>query len=57
MSVITIAHRLDTIIDNDYIVVLDDGKVVEYGSPKDLLSKNDSSFKQLTEAQGLKITL
>ncbi|KAI8916137.1 P-loop containing nucleoside triphosphate hydrolase protein [Gorgonomyces haynaldii] len=39
-TIITIAHRLHTIIEYDLIVVLDDGRIVEQGSPKELLSKH-----------------
>jgi ABC-type multidrug transport system fused ATPase/permease subunit len=38
-TVITIAHRLNTVIDYDMILVLDDGQVVEYGVPRELLKK------------------
>jgi ATP-binding cassette subfamily C (CFTR/MRP) protein 4 len=38
-SVLTIAHRLNTVIDYDKILVLDDGKVVEFGPPYQLLDK------------------
>jgi ATP-binding cassette, subfamily C (CFTR/MRP), member 1 len=38
-TVITIAHRLLTIIEYDLIIVLDSGKIVELGKPSDLLSK------------------
>ncbi|KAI9208081.1 P-loop containing nucleoside triphosphate hydrolase protein, partial [Polychytrium aggregatum] len=37
-TVFTIAHRLNTIIDYDRILVLDEGRVVEYGSPRELLA-------------------
>jgi ABC-type multidrug transport system fused ATPase/permease subunit len=37
-TVITVAHRLNTIIDYDRIAVFDQGSIVEFGSPKDLLS-------------------
>jgi ABC-type multidrug transport system fused ATPase/permease subunit len=36
-TIITVAHRLNTIIDYDRIAVFDQGKVVEFGSPKELL--------------------
>ncbi|KAJ3218943.1 Multidrug resistance-associated protein 4 [Clydaea vesicula] len=42
-TVITIAHRLNTVIDFDKIMVLDDGKVVEFGNPHELLSKTDET--------------
>ncbi|TGJ82199.1 hypothetical protein E0Z10_g6546 [Xylaria hypoxylon] len=38
-TIITIAHRLDTIRDADIIVVLDKGMIVEIGAPDDLLAK------------------
>ncbi len=38
-TVITIAHRLRTIADNNLIVVIRDGEVAEVGSPKELLQK------------------
>lgn len=39
-TTITIAHRLQTIIDYDAVLVLDHGKVVEYGAPWELLKKD-----------------
>lgn len=47
--VITIAHRLRTIIDYDRILVLDDGKVAEFDSPKNLLRDTNSKFRQLCQ--------
>ncbi|KAJ3417651.1 Multidrug resistance-associated protein 4 [Chytridiales sp. JEL 0842] len=38
-TVLTIAHRLQTIIDFDRVLVLDGGRVVEYGTPYELLQK------------------
>ncbi|KAJ6769216.1 ATP-BINDING CASSETTE SUB-FAMILY C [Salix koriyanagi] len=46
-TVITVAHRIPTVIDNDLILVLDDGKVVEYDSPVKLLKDGSSSFSKL----------
>lgn len=40
-TIITIAHRLSTIIDSDVIHVMDNGKIVESGTHKELLKKSD----------------
>jgi len=45
--VLTIAHRINTIIDYDKILVLDAGKVAEYDSPQNLLKKTESLFYSL----------
>jgi ATP-binding cassette subfamily C protein CydCD len=39
-TVITIAHRLNTIFKADHIVVLDEGQIVEQGSHRELISRN-----------------
>jgi ABC-type multidrug transport system fused ATPase/permease subunit len=52
-TVLTIAHRINTIINNDIIIVMDDGKVAEMGTPADLLRKPKSIFLSLARAQGL----
>jgi len=46
-TVITIAHRLSTIKSAEFIYVLEDGKVVDSGSPKVLLSKDESYFSSM----------
>ena len=51
-TILTVAHRLKTIIDYDKVLVLDKGKVLEYDSPSNLLAKESSSFYQLCAQSG-----
>ncbi|XP_054166166.1 ATP-binding cassette sub-family C member 4-like [Oppia nitens] len=52
-TVLTIAHRLNTIIDSDKVLVLDAGQVVEYGAPHKLLEESpDGLFAQLVSQTG-----
>ncbi|KAK7399976.1 hypothetical protein VNO78_11174 [Psophocarpus tetragonolobus] len=46
-TVITVAHRIPTVIDNDRVLVLDEGTIVEYDEPAQLLQNNSSSFSKL----------
>ncbi|KAI0889275.1 abc transporter [Annulohypoxylon maeteangense] len=46
-TIITIAHRLRTIIDYDQVVVMDEGKVLETGSPADLIDKEGTFWGML----------
>jgi ATP-binding cassette subfamily C (CFTR/MRP) protein 1 len=48
-TIITVAHRLDSIMDSDRILVLDGGAIVENGSPKELLSRM-GVFWELSES-------
>ena len=47
---ITVAHRLNTIMDSDYILVMDDGGAAEFDRPKVLLRKPGGLFRELVEA-------
>ncbi len=49
-TVITIAHRLNTIIDSDRILVLSNGEVLEYDHPHRLLENESGHFKEMVEA-------
>ncbi|KAJ1723570.1 hypothetical protein LPJ53_002093 [Coemansia erecta] len=52
-TVLTIAHRLNTIIDSDMILVVDGGKVAEFDTPANLLADESSIFAQMVqESQG-----
>lgn len=49
---LTIAHRLNTIADYDIIMVMAAGKVVEFDSPKALLSDPNSEFSKMVDETG-----
>ncbi|KAL7594309.1 hypothetical protein Lser_V15G30327 [Lactuca serriola] len=46
-TVITVAHRIPTVIDCSMVLVMKDGKVMEYDEPSKLMSQPDSLFAQL----------
>ncbi|KAF7347028.1 hypothetical protein MVEN_01456300 [Mycena venus] len=56
-TVISIAHRIETIIDFDLIFVMEDALLVEIGDPRDLLSHPESRFARLAASQGLEISV
>lgn len=46
---LTIAHRLNTIMDCDKVLVMDNGRAAEYDSPKNLLANAETMFSKLVE--------
>lgn len=50
VTVLTIAHRISTVVNMDCIFILDHGSLVEQGSPKVLLEKESSIFSSLVRA-------
>mmetsp|Transcript_8755 Transcript_8755/g.17931 ORF Transcript_8755/g.17931 Transcript_8755/m.17931 type:complete len:617 (+) Transcript_8755:380-2230(+) len=46
-TILTIAHRIDTILWYDKVLVLDQGEVLEFGSPNELSQKEGSKFMAL----------
>ena len=51
-TLLTIAHRINTVMDSDRILVLQDGHVAEFDTPTTLLSNPKSLFSQLVAASG-----
>lgn len=51
-TVITIAHRLNTIMDSDRVLVIDDGVIVEFDHPFLLIQKENGAFKRLLQQSG-----
>jgi ATP-binding cassette subfamily C (CFTR/MRP) protein 1 len=51
--VLTVAHRLKTILECDRIAVLSDGKLKEVGPPAELLQQPDSSLRSMAQDAGL----
>jgi len=52
---ITIAHRLQTVVDSNRILVLDSGSVLEYDSPAELLNDPNSAFSGMVAELGPKL--
>ncbi|KAJ3223083.1 hypothetical protein HK099_001564 [Clydaea vesicula] len=51
-TILTIAHRLNTIIDYDKVLVFEAGELVEIGSPSELLEKPSGIFLGMVEETG-----
>ena len=54
-TVLTIAHRLNTIMDSNRIIVLDKGRVAEIGQPHELLSRKNGLFRAMALSSGIKM--
>ena len=51
-TVLTIAHRINTIMDSDRVMVLDQGQLIEMDSPSCLIAAPSSAFaKMVKESQ------
>ena len=46
-TMLVIAHRLQTIIESDRVIVMGDGKVIEFDSPQKLMTNEKSHFTKL----------
>jgi ATP-binding cassette, subfamily B, bacterial len=50
-TTVVVAHRLSTIRSADKILVVEDGLLVEQGTPDELLNRPDSRFRRMWDAQ------
>jgi ABC-type multidrug transport system fused ATPase/permease subunit len=46
-TILTIAHRLNTIMDSDQIIVMNDGIILDYGTPTELLTKQSDILNDM----------
>lgn len=51
-TVLTVAHRLNTIIDSDRVLVMDAGKAIEFDEPYMLLQNENGIFYGMVKALG-----
>ena len=52
-TILTIAHRLNTVVDYDRVMVLDKGEIVEFDSPQNLLADPESHFHAMAKDAGM----
>ncbi|CAI9088256.1 OLC1v1022537C1 [Oldenlandia corymbosa var. corymbosa] len=55
-TVITIAHRITSVLDSDMVLLLDQGLIQEYDSPSNLLENNTSDFAKLVAEYSMRST-
>ena len=51
-TLLIIAHRLDTIMDADRILVMGNGRALEYGTPLELIQRNNGALSELINSTG-----
>jgi ABC-type multidrug transport system fused ATPase/permease subunit len=51
-TILAVAHRLDTVIDYDYVLVLGKGQVLEFGPPGELLRRTGGHFASMVADTG-----
>ncbi|KAF8354986.1 mrp-1 [Pristionchus pacificus] len=52
-TVLTIAHRLNTIMDYDSLLVMEEGRIAESGTPQDLMHRHGGIFRSMAKDAGL----
>jgi len=54
-TTLCIAHRIRTVADSDLLLVMHDGEVLEFGTPKDLYLQPSGHFRGLCESSGVNL--
>jgi len=49
---ITIAHRIRTVVDYDRLIILDKGVIVEFDTPRNLIEKDGGVFREMCMKSG-----
>lgn len=49
-TILTIAHKLETVMESDRVIVLDEGKLVEFDAPSELMKLRRGHFRGLVES-------
>lgn len=52
-TLITVAHRITTILDYDRVAVLGEGRLLEFGSPEQLLVRRNGHFRGMAMKAGI----
>lgn len=53
---LTVAHRLNTIMDSDRVMVMDTGRLVEFDHPYKLLTNPEGHFTKMVKETGEKMS-
>lgn len=53
-TVVMISHRLEMVMDFDTVVVMDGGRIVETGKPRELIEQENSRFRELWKSENKK---
>ena len=46
-TIIKICHKMDTVLQSDYVIIMDKGEIIEQGEPSELISNENSIFNDI----------